>query len=296
MNIICIGMNRFSYNNIRALSFLNANNIEYEYINYNDYLKFSKEKFKDKQLLILDDNIPIKLYEIGIIEPDHAGVYGKAFHKIKKYNPVFFNNILNHFRCYNKWHVFNMLAGNNLPVLPSICISKKDNLKNNTDIFRIINPPFFVRETECFSSFSPNDKLDFISTGIEDLHYFYDEHLKDTWDLFLVQEYIPHDYVIEAHCLFDDVRFTITYKDKSDPGGILDASTSPYINTTEIYDRTVNDIKEKLKLNCFSVSFLKDKIIKLKAPMCFEKVDSNYNTDSINSLLRYILNGSDRNK
>lgn len=275
--ILLLGQNRFSYNNRVALDYLEANCIDHDYKNFKDY---AEEDTPHKTVIVLDDNVPIRVHELDFLPSSNLSFVGKTFHKLKSSKVSTYNNIINHFRCYNKWHVYNLLSHSALPVLPTVGIGKHTNLKDpNSELLRL-KPPFYVRDMDSYSILCTSNKLNFISHGIDDLIEFYNEHLSESWDTYIVQEYKPHNSVVAAHYMYGDIRFT------EENAGIH----SPLINTNNMYISIVKAISDRIKLNCFSTYFIDDRIIKLKAPMCFEVVDTVFNINSINTFLETVLN------
>lgn len=296
VKFLILGHDRFSYNNMRAMEYLNTQGIEYEYVNFKEYLE-RYDDFNDCVLLILDDDIPLRVYELDLTVLPNLSFAGSVYHKLKKVsNMGFYNNITNHFRCFSKWYVFNLLAYNNLPVPVSSGITKKNNLLEDYNI-KNMTPPFFVRDMDTSSFRSTKGaKREFISTDLSDLDFFYNEHLKDTMDTFLVQEYIPHEEVITGHYLFGDIKFTVDIKDKKNNLSPLETILWKGDEATQKkYTSVIKTTSQRLKLNCFSVYFIGDKIINLKTPMRFKVVDSIFNIDSVSVLMENILNGTRRN-
>lgn len=287
--VVCIGYDRNSYNNYRMCRTLKKNNIEYVYYNINEVLESKKElNLKGKKILFMDDNLAASKEDFDIalsaISRRSKSTTGQLFDLLRTSNASFYNNIDSHFKTFNKWCLYNLLSSHSIHTPSTKLLGQNINIEEIKKEFK----PLFIKST---SSQDRNNyiKYNFICDNVEYLTSFYNEYvLTGSDNLYIAQEYIQHDFFITASVAYNTVKFLISDREKT--------ISLPLYTIKPSYSELLTRVRDKLKLNCFSVNFVESRgrntVLRVKVPGELCLVDTVFNEDMVgNIVLGFIRNG-----
>lgn len=281
--VVCFGYNNTSYNNYRMLEALEKHSLEYEYHNIYDVLESSSRvELKNKKILFMDSNVAARKDDFDIafsaISKQNKSVHGQFFDMIRSSNALFYNKIDSHFKTFNKWSLYNILSAAGIHTPNTKLLGQNTNIES---IKKEYTKPLYIKST---SSQDRNNytKYSFICDNVDYLETFYNEHvLTGSDNLYVVQDYIPHDFFITATVVYEKTYHIITSRDQT--------VSLPLYSVKPSYKELVVRIKEKLKLNCFSVSFVeydkKNIVLRVKAPGDLCLIDNILDIDTVGEIV-----------
>lgn len=292
-NVICFGNDINSYSVSRTIQSLQKNNIPFSYYNINNIVENNLEiiGLNNSKVLLVDNDFDMYKvdYELALsaVTNNEKTTAGKFYDRLKSHKFYFYNHLDNHFRLYNKWLTYNLLASNNLPVPVSFLIGRTSDILNSRfkESISLVKTPFFIRSSSAQDR-NNNVKYSFVCNDKDDLALFHDEFVSvGNSNLLLMQQYIPHNFYITANVTYDKVRCFINSANEA---------ISLPVHTKDSYIKIVTDIKNCLKLNCFSVSFTsfngKNIILKVKVPGEIWLTDMLYNVNICDEIVNRFIN------
>lgn len=287
-NVICLGINRYNYTTYKLEQALKRHSVSYSYYNIFDIVEKGKEvaNLQNAKVIFTDDGIIIGKEDFdnaiaSSYNSSSESMGGKIYNLLRKNKTSFFNNIDNHFRVYNKRTLYNLLLMHNINYPASMFVGRTTDIKESrvAEFITQVGSPFYIRSV---IGGGGGEKYSFISTGLDDLFLFYDELIsaKDS-GIFALQKYIPHDFFITANVTYNNIRYFMCSNDRS-----------IYLPVHEEarYNSFVYNIKNKLKLNCFSVSFVelsgKNIVLQIKVPGEISLTDMIFNVDVCDEIVK----------
>jgi len=286
--IICVGESKFSYNTSKAIHFLDERKIDYEYVNINE-IDDNFNTTEGSKLLFVENNTFMFYRDFDFLPNKYSSHTGKKYRILKSKKFKFYNNFDNHFRCYSKWSLYQILLKSNITTLKTKFFNCNVKLESILNDARNMQYPVFIRAadaqlTQNYSLLALNDK---------DVSDFYNDCAILYCDDYVIQEYAAHSYIVSCNYFFNNMYYTVKIKDKNDIRKLDSVAILPYEDKSSLFSPIVKNISSKLGLNCFSVSFaLKNKVpvvLGVRVPGNFIELDAVYNTNSINVMMeKYI--------
>lgn len=290
-DLVCFGTNIFSYNTDRLIRCLNNKQIAYQYYNIFDNVNNLKHiDVRNKKIMLVEhdlllykedfDSAPSALFNTVKSSP------GVLYGVLRLQNAQSFNHIDNHFKIYNKWSLYNLLCKYNIDVPLTYPFARSSDMKSDMmrEVIERMKAPFIVRSNNAQDR-NNSQKFGFICTGYEDLARFYEESLlAGQHYTYIIQQYIPHDAYITANVTYKNIRYFATESK---------TNVSLPLKNTKRYNDWVLEIQTRLKLNCFSVSFIPNKnknlVIKLKVPGELALTDLLFGVDTTSEIVKGFL-------
>jgi len=290
--IICIGENKFSYNTSRAILFLEEHDIDFKYVNLNEIDDGVNPN--GSKLLFMENDSFLYYRDFDFLPGKYTSNAGKRYKALRSKKFKFYNHFDNHFRCYNKWGLHQLLLKNNISAPITKIINCNYKLNTILQDAKNMQYPVFIRAAD--ADMQPTQNYSLFALNDSDVSSFYTDFAFLNCDDFVMQEYIPHSYVVNCNYTFNNMHFTIKIKDKDDIRKLDSVAALPYKDDDKIYTPIVKNISTKLGLNSFYVSFvLKNNIptvLNIRVPGNFIEVDAVYNINSINIMLEKYINGN----
>jgi len=290
--IICVGENRFSYNTSRAIQFLENNNLDYEYINLYDI--DDSFNIKGLKLLYVENDSFLFYRDFDFLQGKFSSNAGKKYKILRSKNFKFYNNFNNHFWCYNKWGLYQLLLRSSIPTPNTKLFNSNYKLSTVIQEANNIRYPIFIRAAD--ADIQPTQNHSLFALDDIDVSNFYNDCATLLCDDFVLQEYIPHDFVVNCSYIFNNTYFTVKIKDKENIRKFKSVAVLPYKDDRNIYTPIVKNISARLGFNCFHVSFaLKNNrpvVLNIRVPGNFIEVDAVYNINSMNIMLENYIYGN----